>query len=531
MLSLYIEYKTQLLSKAGDFMPLTHVCIWETNNGFRRITAEDASLLYPYGVSARSGHFVCELCAQNVTFTAPGAKTRHFRHDPSNPNKECDERQKNFDSSYGRSLVGLNSHIMPLRINVSGSKYSFQIGFFSPPNPNARCDKIVITTYDGDSYEYLFERIEKGKTTFLDVGHEPSKNYRIEYLAATPEIKKYWSEKTPGIYTNGSFFDAKTGNLLLAGAKAYSGCDYYLLLKERVFTTIDIDAVELTQPYLKWHLYKIHVNRFSKEAARFFLRYAVFLTEKPTKYYPIWPPYIRDPYILYHNSYEFYFFMCGEDAVLNSYPAYANAVVTEDGKLYKLRTRDREQLVSVGCSGALGFTYLIRQSLNRKRTVPEISIIDASGNDLVKDKYTRLPKQNLISVISPYDGKAVIKKYGEIVYVYRLAAEQLLMIDHLSFDMEILFYQGQDCVRTICFERTKQSLSDVYRDDILLEKLKSCKGSAIPITHALGTVAKKLSSFPKTKQWLLRTINSGEISQSAYQLLFQVIRSNNNIGK
>ena len=517
MLSLYIEYKTQLLSKAGDFMSLTHVCIWESNKGFRRITAEEACFLYPYRVRARSGHFVCELCAQNVTFTAPGAKTRHFRHDPSNPNKECDERQKNFDSSYGRSLVGLNSHIMPLRINVSGSKYSFQIGFFSPPNPNARCDKIVITTYDGDSYEYLFERIEKGKTTFLDVGHEPSKNYRIEYLAATPEIKKYWSEKTPGIYTNGSFFDAKTGNLLLAGAKAYSGCDYYLLLKERVFTTVDIDAVELTQPYLKWHLYKIHVNRFSKEAARLFLRYAVFLTEKPTKYYPIWPPYIRDPYILYHNS--------------NSYPAYANAVATKDGKLYRLRTRDREQLVSVGCSGALGFTYLIRQSLNRKRTVPEISIIDASGNDLVKDKYTRLPKQNLISVISPYDGKAVIKKYGEIVYVYRLAAEQLLMIDHISFDMEILFYQGQDCVRTICFERTKQSLSDVYRDDILLEKLKSCKGSAIPITHALGAVAKKLSSFPKTKQWLLRTINSGEISQSAYQLLFQVIRSNNNIGK
>ena len=34
----------------------------------------------------------------------------------------------------------------------------------------------------------------------------------------------------------------------------------------------------------------------------FFLKHEIFLTEKPTKFYPIWPPYTEDPYFIYHNS-------------------------------------------------------------------------------------------------------------------------------------------------------------------------------------------------------------------------------------
>lgn len=78
-------------------MPLTHVCVWDSKIGYRRITVEEACKMYPYGASARSGHFVCELCAQNVLLTVPGMNVQHFRHDPASPNKECDERQASFD--------------------------------------------------------------------------------------------------------------------------------------------------------------------------------------------------------------------------------------------------------------------------------------------------------------------------------------------------------------------------------------------------------------------------------------------------
>lgn len=61
-------------------MPLTHVCVWDNKDGYRQITIEEAAQMYPYGVSANRGIFVCSLCAQNVGLTAPGANVRHFRH-------------------------------------------------------------------------------------------------------------------------------------------------------------------------------------------------------------------------------------------------------------------------------------------------------------------------------------------------------------------------------------------------------------------------------------------------------------------
>lgn len=100
-------------------MPLSHVCVWDADIGYKRISLESACKMYPNGASAKSGYFVCELCAQNVLLTAPGVNVRHFRHDPSSPNKECDERQAHFDPLYGRRLRNLNSHLMPLRITVA----------------------------------------------------------------------------------------------------------------------------------------------------------------------------------------------------------------------------------------------------------------------------------------------------------------------------------------------------------------------------------------------------------------------------
>ena len=48
---------------------LTHVCMW-SDNGWKRITAEQAARLHPGGtVSAHSGLFMCELSGQYVILT------------------------------------------------------------------------------------------------------------------------------------------------------------------------------------------------------------------------------------------------------------------------------------------------------------------------------------------------------------------------------------------------------------------------------------------------------------------------------
>ena len=319
-------------------MPLTHVCVWDSKIGYRRITVEEACKMYPYGASARSGHFVCELCAQNVLLTVPGMNVQHFRHDPASPNKECDERQASFDPNYGRSLRALNSHIMPLRLVVTGSIFSLQLGFFYPPDNKAHCDKIKIAGDSHQVYEYSFERIERIGTTYLSVGSIPSQIYCVEYINANPELRRFWSNNIPGINQAGSFFDGRTGQILQSGGKAYAGNFYYLLQRHPIYTfPADIEAIEIAKTransFNSWYLYKIRIKKFSERSAKFFLKYAIFLTEKPTKFYPIWPAYIQDPYFIYHNSAEFYFYLCGDDAELKSYPATANVLGTQDGKL------------------------------------------------------------------------------------------------------------------------------------------------------------------------------------------------------
>lgn len=61
-------------------MPLTHVCLWESKIGYRRITVEEANEREPREVPAKKSPFVCELCAQNVGFSKARADTgtRYF---------------------------------------------------------------------------------------------------------------------------------------------------------------------------------------------------------------------------------------------------------------------------------------------------------------------------------------------------------------------------------------------------------------------------------------------------------------------
>lgn len=512
-------------------MPLTHVCVWDPEIGYRRVSIEEACELHPYGASASSGCFVCELCAQNVLLTAPGVNSQHFRHDPSSPNKECDERQTYFDPTYGQSLRGLNSHVIPLRLAVNGSIFNLELGFFYPPNQKAHCDRIKIANDSHQIFEYSFERIEKMGTTYLNVGNIPSRVYGINYINANDELKKYWSDKVTGVSSSGSFFDTRTGRILLPGAKAYSTNHYYLLQKRQLTTyPKDLEISEINRARSNddrtWYLYKVRVKQFTARAAKFFLSYSIFLTEKPTKFYPIWPAYTEDPLFIYHNSSTFYFYLCGDDAELKSYPATSNVLDTHDGKLYKLYTREREQLISLGKAGALGFSYLIKQPFNKKASQPKLIIKDSTGVELIEDSYTKLPKSKYISVSCQYDGKAVVRRNRKTKYIYKISSEQDLLIDGLSFGTEICFYHGCDCVRTLRFERPQTDTSTAELDCVLVKKLQACTGPKVSIPHSLGSLAGKYESYPQTRQWLYMALRQGEISYKALRILIADIPNN-----
>ena len=510
-------------------MPLSHVCVWDPQTGYRRITTEEASELFPYGASARSGHFVCELCAQNVVLTARGVNRQHFRHDSANPNKECDERQAYFDPNYGRTIISLNSHVMPLRLVPSGPSFRMELGFFSPPKQQERCEKIRISGDSHRLFEYSFERISQFGTTYLNVGDIPSSVYDIEYVNATPGLEKYWSKKVSGVSASGTLFDGRTGHVLQSGGKAFSGSTYYLLQRQPLYYYFhtDIEVVEKarvqTKTYSTWYLYQIWPKRFSEAAARFFLKYSIFLTEKPTKFYPIWPLYIQDPYFIYHNSDNVYFYLCGDDAVLKAFPIRPNQHSAREGKVFHLHSQGKEQLISVGNSGAQGFLYLIRQSLFQESALPVFHIFDLSGKELTEESYSELPKGKQVTVFPQFDGKAVVKKKGRTIYIYRLSADQSLLIDALTFGTEILFYYGCDCVRTICFEAKTIKKNAQLRDATLARKLSKCTGHTVPVTHRVRALVGKYEGYPQTMQWLRTVIRNGTIPHKALRILSESI--------
>ena len=505
-------------------MSLTHVCVWDNKTGYRRISITEACNKYPYGVEAKSGLFVCELCAQNVLLTNPGENVRHFRHDPSSPNKECEERQQSFDPTYGRSVEGLNSHSLPIRIKALSDGFMLQMGFFSPPDASAHCERIRIFGDALKPFEYSFERIESTGTTFMDIGSVPSKKYRIEYVNSNSEFSKYYPTSFDGICEKGTFFDFKTGIILQSGAKAYSSNEYYLLAQQSYYSgNPDIDIREVAcvklDSHCYWHLYRVRVERFSKYSARFFLKNAVFLTEKPTEYYPIWPAYIREGYYYYYNSNELYFYLCGDDSVLKAFPKESSVIKAADGRIYKLRARGREQLVSFGKSGAMGFSYLIKKPLDKVHFLPRIIVKDLLGTELVGDVFQSLPKSRAIIVSSEYDGKVEIIKNTRIVRAYRITAQKDLMIEGLSLGICIRLFQGLDVVKSIRFENAEHNKMLHANDAEIVKKLRNCSGPLAAANHSFAAFAEKLNDLPLTRRWFIRALRKDALPVSAIKLI------------
>lgn len=516
-------------------MPLTHVCVWDSALGYRRVTVEEASVMYPHStVSARSGHFVCELCAQNVCFTAPGANSRHFRHDSAAQNKDCEDRQQSYD----RPIAALNEHVMPIRIQVRGNTFLLQLGFFLPHKISAQnlyCEKIkIITDSHEPPYEYSFDRISSTGITYFDVGNFPSRVYGIEYVQPSIGIRKFWPAKVPGINPNGALFDKKSGKLLQPGGKAYTGKTYYLMQRGTIGFHSDINVKEVMRFQVRtfewWHLYEISSQRFSERAARFFLQRSIFLSETPLDFYPIWPAYVTDPYFIYHDQSEMFFYLAGTYADLRSYSITSEYLAPqsepiENGKLVKIFASNREQLLSLGISGALGFSYLLRQDLNMRGTVPLVTVKDFEENLLEQDLYTSIPKKKGIAISAPFDGKVILLRNGKIQKELQLSGEGTTTVYPISPGMEIKIYQGCDCVRTITFQKETLAYDRQTADQKLAEKLSACHGPLISVSHSFGAIAEKLRNYPKTKQWIYTAIRKGTLPRTAYKLLVRYIET------
>ena len=514
-------------------MPLTHVCEWDPKTGYRRITVEEASAKFSsYTVPVEKGLFVCELCAQKIGLTKArkDTGTRYFYHSRGEQDKTCEDRQQSYD----RPIATLNEHVLPIRIEISGNTFILQLGFFLPQKISAqdlRCEKIRIAADSHKPpYEYSFDRISSAGITYLNVGNCPSRVYGIEYVQPSIGLKKFWPTQVPGINPNGALFDKESGKLLQTGGKASVRKTYYLMQRGTIGFHSDINVKEVRRfqvvTFEWWYLYEISSQRFSERAAQFFLQRSIFLSETPLDFYPIWPAYVADPYFIYHDQEEIFFYLAGTYADLKSYPITSEypapkSEPIEDGRLVKIFASSREQLLSLGVSGALGFSYLLQQDLNMRGTVPLVTVKDFEENILEQDLYTNIPKKKGVSISAPFDGKVILLQNGKVQKELLLAGEGATTVYPISLGMEIKIYQGCDCVRTVTFQKETLSCDSRIADQELIEKLSACHDTPISVSHSFGAIAEKLRNYPKTKHWIYKAIHKGALPRTAYNLLIR----------
>ena len=178
-------------------------------------------------------------------------------------------------------------------------------------------------------------------------------------------------------------------------------------------------------------------------------------------------------------------------------------------------------MLSLGVSGALGFSYLLRQDLNMRGTVPLVTVKDFEENIFEQDLYTSIPKKKGVAISAPFDGKVILLQDGKVKKELLLAGEGTTTVYPIALGLEIKIYQGCDCVRTVTFQKETLSCDSRIADQELIEKLSACHDTPIPVSHSFGAIAEKLRNCPKTKQWIYKAIRKGALPRTAYNLLIR----------
>ena len=514
-------------------MALTHVCKWDSENGYRRITVEEAAKIYPErGISASSGYFICELCAQNVCFTAPGKNIRHFRHDSAAQNKFCEERQQKYEYIVKSSK---NSRI-PIRIRVHDFGFEVQLGFFLPKNDHEslKCSEIKIHCDSDKVYRYSFERIVFGEMRYLNVGEYPSEKYTIVCEHASEALRKYWPSSVEGINRKGTFFDLSNGKMIQAGGYVLVGNSYYYLSDEKLNESevpfgIGFQKISETKGSLNaiWFLYRIEIKSLTETVAKFLLKKSVLLEKNNIGAFVLWPPYMEKPYFLYHDSDIIYFYFKNRAKEFRTNPSVmAKWGIINDGVVCKLDVSNGESVFLQGVSGKLDFSYLIRKKFEKVKTTPEIVIEDKNRANLSLENYEKLPDSKMVRVFAKFDGKATVVRNGKIRSIHKIRADEFLTIGELTFGTKINIFQGNDLVRTVAFGRKRKLDSNSENDRILQKRLSACRGNVITLHHSMSSMIGKLSDYPLTREWILSRVRSGKISRAAYKLLVHFITRN-----
>lgn len=500
--------------------------------GWKRITAAEAARLHPGGtVSAHSGLFMCELCGQYVLLTDSTVQVRHFRHSSSEKSKNCPERTFGAGVTYGY-LQG--EHELPIRItNITNRNFSLEMGFIQVPQ-NLLTPQLKIGIrpigYMAKSFTYVKERLNIEGITYLSIGNVPSERYNIVITGTSELIYQFWPKTIQGIDSSGTVFDALTGKKLVYDSDVAVGKKYYLLRRGTLHGRMGSHVVykEISRQIVScetWYVYEIIANDYDEVSARFFLDYHCRLTEQPISIQPIWPVYVESPYVIKHNQKSVVMHLTGNPPITQVFPdARVKNYSCTNGSVIEIPCNNRQQLISVGRTKALQYTYFWKESLSQTSEKPVATVTDIYDTLIEGGKKCKLPERRVLRVTIPYDGVLTIKQDEFLLEKRKLYANTSMEVDGIAWNTELVICVGLDVVwkALFCKEKALQNLED---EAAILHKFESYMGAQMLIPHTIGSLASKLSSYPQIRQWLYKCTRSGHMSVRAYRELQKFIQS------
>lgn len=513
---------------------LTHVNMW-SGYGWKRISIAEATKLHPEGtVSVHSGLFMCELCGQYVLLTDGGYQVRHFRHSSHEKSKDCPERTRGAAYS---ATYSPGEHNLPIRItDVTPTNFQFQLGLIRAPIRDLSKDfriEIKPKGFHAESFIYSKERLNYDGITYLPIGDKPFETYHLSFHNGTEKLSEFWPKEIKGIDAEGTFFEKTSGRMLTNDSDVEIGKEYYLLKKGDLYVgnsshEITIREVSSKRVFMDtWFMYSVFASEFNEGAARFFLNYHCRLTEQPISLQPVWPLFVEGSYVIKHNQNNSIILVKGNASSVKTFPATTTTIqkVSSHPTTYEVLCFDRMQLISIGRTKVLQYTYFWKESIGAESTAPEIKVTNISGSTIEPGKVHVLPKEGLLMFSSPYDGELVISRNGCISDKHKILANQVLKLDTITWGINIRFCVGLDCLWEASYEKGCTS-STTENEEAILKYFASGNRNIISAPHALRSIAIGFKKYPKVFSWIKRCIKEGKIDALSYRRLQIVYRRN-----
>ena len=506
---------------------LTHVCEW-SKHGWVRVTAEEVARKHPGGtVSANSGLFMCELCGQYVTLTGGGKRVRYFKHSSGEDEKNCPERT--FGASYKPSF-SVTEYDLPVRVVIRQNSYHFELGLIPIPEQLLRESSIKTITISSEvtgTMVFSFERLAYESITYFPVGSRPVEKFSI---MSSEKLSNFWPATVKGPQP-GILFSNLTGRMIPKDSDIQVGRKYYLFTEAIIdpYLPSDISAsfiADYGQGRSKWYIYEICANTLSENAAKFFLRLKYRLTDAPFSIHPIWPVFIEAPYVIKHiNDFMIFYEEGARRLDLKTYPSTKAFTIAESYlfRILRINTHERQQLISIGNTNIQYYKYLWMDPLVYRAEKPIVIVRDEKNIELKEGSNKKPPSGCLIRIEAPFDGKAIVKRNGQIIWKESIYADSPIYLHDITYGVSVEIFQALDLIWTASYSKAaSESIND---DSYIFERLTKFKGDIIPVPHYLGAFIYSMQEYPLTRGWIKSAVRKGYASSKAVKYLKQVVIS------